>query len=418
VNRPLPSFLAATLFCLVLLPGPSLKAASGHEESDLREEPHLTLAALLDATLEHHPDALLLQARQDTAEAEADYANRWFPTAFQVDAFHMSDRAFDDYGVEENEVALSMPLWLPGEKRAQTELGDAMSVAQESREKAFRWSVSAQLRQQLWSLKLSRRQWELAVEQEERLGQVLKQVAALAEAGDLARADYLATVQELALWKSDTLELEAAYQDAVREYRVLSGQDVYPSDISEELSARQAIEEDHPALQMALDQVQTAHASTELAWQSGSARPSINVFWRGFRGDRASPGVDALGLGFAVPLGHSPKRGVASARANEKLARAEAGLLDLKRKLDLALHESRHLLHTTGLQLENSKIMVEAATERHRLDLAAFELGEFSLREWLRRLSETRKIERSHEILLIQQGAAVASYNQAVGEIL
>ena len=48
----------------------------------------------------------------------------------------------------------------------------------------------------------------------------------------------------------------------------------------------------------------------------------------------------------------------------------------------------------------------------------AFELGEFCTREWLRRISRFREIERSHELLLIQQGAAIAAYNQAVGESL
>ena len=417
MNRPSPTFHAARLVCLALLIlGQPLLAASGHEEFELREDPNLGLSALLDSTLAHHPEAVLIQAQGKTAQAESVYADRWFPDTLQVDGLYLSDRSFDDIGARESEVALSFPLWLPGEKRAQSELGEAMSAAQASREKAFRWGVSGQLRKQLWTLKLARRQWELALDQEQRLEQMLGQADALAEAGDLSRADQLATLQELALWRSDTLELEAAYQDAVREYRVLSGGEVVPVDISEQLSRKQEIATDHPALLMALDEVVAAGASVEVAWQAANVRPSVNVFWRGFRGDRTTPDVDALGLAFAVPMGRSPRRGPESARAGEELASAEAGLIDLKRKLELALHEARHLLHTTELQLENSKVMVEAASERHRLDKVAFELGEFSLREWLRRLSQTREIERSHEILLIQQGAAIASYNQAVGE--
>jgi len=75
-------------------------------------------------------------------------------------------------------------------------------------------------------------------------------------------------------------------------------------------------------------------------------------------------------------------------------------------------------LHTTRERLANSATLVEAANERHRLDKLAFELGEFSTQEWLRRLSRFKEIERSHELLLIQQGAAIAAYNQAVGETL
>jgi outer membrane protein TolC len=119
-----------------------------------------------------------------------------------------------------------------------------------------------------------------------------------------------------------------------------------------------------------------------------------------------------------MPLGKSPRRAVEVARAFETYAGAEAELLETKRTLDLQLHEASHVLHTTRERLENSEAIMEAATERHRLDKLAFELGEFSTQEWLRRLSRFKNIERAHELLLIQERAAVAAYNQAVGESL
>lgn len=410
---------AGLAVCLsLIISGQPLWAASEHEEYALHKDEQLTLAALLDATIERHPESAVLEAGRGTAKAEAEYGSRFLPDVPEVNAFHLSDRQLDDIGVYENEVALSFPMWLPGEKKAQSALGEALSTAQGSRSTEFRWRVSALLRQQLWQLNVIGSQWELALEQEQRLQQVLNQVSDLFEAGDLSRADYLATVQELGVWKAETLSLEAAYQDAMREYQTLSGMDAIPADISEQLSEKKEVTPGHPALQAALDRVGAVTASAEVVWQGSNARPSLQLFWRGFRGDRTSPDVDALGLGFAVPLGRSPKRGPKFAHASENLARAEAQLLELQRQLDMQLHEARHQLHTTSLQLENSNALMEAATERHRLDEMAFELGEFSLREWLRRLSETRKIERSHELLLIQRGAAIAFYNQAVGESL
>jgi cobalt-zinc-cadmium efflux system outer membrane protein len=408
--------------CLVLLAGFLISgnswAASEHEDASIRFDSQLTLSSLLETTLERHPQAGVLLAGQGMAEAEVTYGKHWFPEVMEVTGFHLSDRQLDDIGAYENEVALSMPLWLPGEKKAQTALGEAVSTAQASRKNEFRWRVSATLRRQLWQLMLARRQWELALEQEQRLQDVLEQVTIFTEAGDFSRADQLATMQELAIWKSETMTLEADYQDAVREYQALTGLPSVPADISEALSEEQEIREDHPALQVAMDQLAEAAASNELTRQGNSARPSVQVFWRGFRGDRANPDVNALGLGLAVPLGRSPRRGPEIARANESLARAEARLLETRRRLDLQLHEARHLLKTTRAQLKNSNTMVEAAGERYRLDELAFELGEFSVWEWLRRLSEFKKIERSHELLLMQQGAAIASYNQAAGEIL
>ena len=406
------------LLLAVVLHSGACWAEPEHDEPGIHYSDRVTLSSLLETTLERHPYAGVLSAAQGTAEAQARYGRFWIPEVIELGGFHMSDSAFDDIGAYENEVAVSVPLWLPGEKKAQTALGEAASTAQASRKAEFRWQVSALLRQQLWHLAAAGRQWELALEQEQRLAEVLEQVTLFTEAGDLSRADQLATLQELAIWKAETLTLEADYQDAIREYRVLTGLLEVPSDITEPLSEVQEIGESHPALQSAMDQLAEASASTEVTRQGNSARPSVQVFWRGFSGDRFSPDVDALGLGLAVPLGKSPRRGPEVARANENLARAEAELIGIRRQLELQLHEARHMLKTTRMQLENSGTMVEAAGEKFRLDKMAFELGEFSVTEWLRRLSDFRKIERSHELLLLQQGAAIASYNQAVGETL
>ncbi len=135
----------------------------------------------------------------------------------------MSDRVLDDTGAYENEVALSFPIWLPGEKKAQNRLAEILTASQVSGEAELRWRVSGQLRQQLWQLRLAARQWQLALEQEQRLSEVLAQVTLFAETGELSRADQLATMEELAIWKGETMLLEAEYMDAIRLYRSFTG---------------------------------------------------------------------------------------------------------------------------------------------------------------------------------------------------
>jgi len=407
----------ATLAGLIAASAPVL-ALEEHEDISIRYDADLSLSSVLETTLQRHPQAGRLSARAARAEAENGYAQRWFPEASELSAFHMSDRAFDDIGAYENEVALSFPMWLPGEKKAQTGLGKVLSDAKASNERAFRWRVSAQLRQLLWQIKASGRQWELAVEQENRLNDLLSQINIFTEAGDLARADQLATLQELARWKAETLKLEAEYQDAARAYIAVTSLNVVPANLEEKLNETQQVQAAHPALQVAMDRVEEESASHNLARERNTVRPSLDVFWREFRGDRSGLDVNALGIGFSLPLGKSPRQSVDVARANEDLSRAESELLQTRRELDLQLHEARHLLHTTRLQLQNSFVMVETATERFRLDQLSFELGEISTQEWLRRLSQFKDIEQSHELLLIQEGAAIAAYNQAVGETL
>lgn len=420
LNMPDLKPLVFITACLLVFPaGPATAAeTSGHEEAGIVLDEQLTLPALLGRTLEHHPQAGVIRAGQDTAAAEEAFGDRWFPDAAELSGFHLSDSTLDDTGFYENEASLNFPLWLPGEKKAQVALGEASAANQSSRERAFRWRVSGLLRQQSWRLARARRHWELALEQEQRLQEVYEQVALFTEVGDTSRSDLLSTMQELATWKSETIELEAEYQDAAREFAALTGSHSMPSDLTETLTGRQDIGNDHPAMQQALDQLAKSSAAAEVVSQGNTARPSVNIFWRDFRGERNTPDVNALGLGFSMPLGKSPSRRPEIAQANEELAMAEARLLQTRRELDLQLHEARHLLHTTEQQLALSEQMMEAARERHRLDELAFDLGEISVRQWLRRLSETKEIQQSHELLLLQQGAAVAAYNQAAGESL
>ncbi|MDX2419381.1 MAG: TolC family protein, partial [Xanthomonadales bacterium] len=374
-------------------------AIGEHEAEKLQLNDNLSLSSLLTITMERHPQSGVLAARSATVDAQTEYANRWLPDTTGLSAFHMSDRSFDDIGAYENEVALSFPIWLPGEKKAQTRLGETLTAAQHSDEAQLRWRVSGHLRQQLWALKLAVRQWELAVEQEQRLAEVLSQVTLFAEAGELSRADQLATMEELAIWKGETMLLEAGYMDAIRTYRSFTGLETIPAQIDETLSDLHEIGQEHPALRQAMDHLAESSASTEVVRERSNLRPSLDVFWRGFRGDRRSPDVDALGIGFAMPLGKSPRREPQVAKAFEELAVAEAVLLETRRALELQLHEANHVLHTTRERLENSETIVKAATERHQLDKLAFELGEFSTREWLRRLSRFKEVERSHELL-------------------
>ena len=125
--RRRPGFFQRILLPGLLLTGVFIQGAAWaiqeHEAEELRLNDTLTLSSLLDITLERHPHAGVLAARSATVDAETKYANRWIPDSTALTAFHMSDQAFDDNGVYENEVALSFPMWLPGERKAQSRLG-------------------------------------------------------------------------------------------------------------------------------------------------------------------------------------------------------------------------------------------------------------------------------------------------------
>jgi len=411
----------ATLCPMVLALGlAALPAAAQetHEDPAIAFDEQLTLHDLATAARERHPDLGILEAQQNRASAEDDYASRWFPDSSLLRGYHLSDQAMDDTGMYEDEIAVSLPLWMPGERKSRARLAAAVTSSSASGAAEFNWRVSAEVRDGLGNLLMARRQWELAGEQEDNLAGVLEQAVIFEQAGEISRGDRLAVLQELATWKAETMTLEAAYQDAARTFRALTGASALPAQFTEELSAATEVPEDHPALRRAQDQMTEMSATLDALRQGNNFRPSVQLFWRGQRPDRASSQIDSVGIGFELPLGRSPSRDPEVALVNESLALAEAQYLRQKRELGLQLHEAEHTLHTTELQLANSFELMDAAEQRRTLDRLSLEVGELSMQEWLRRLSGYKTIQRTHEMLLLQKGAAIAAYNQAVGETL
>jgi len=411
------AFLLSAALTIVLTVAPA-GAQGQHEDPPVTFDDKFTLHDLAVATRARHPELGMLEARRYRADVEQDYSDRWFPDSGLLSGYHLSDNVFDDTGLYEDEVAVSLPLWMPGERKSRSKLAEALGSLTDSGAAEFDWRVSAEVRGALWNLLSARRQWELAREQEANLAEVLEQAVIFEQAGEISRGDRLAVQQELATWKAETLSLEAGYQDAVRSFRALTGTGAVPAVYVEELSPADEITENHPVLAMARDRVAELSAAVEAQRKGNNFRPALQFFWRGQRPDQASSQIDSVGIGFELPLGRSPSRDPEIAILSEALAGAEAQYLQKSRALGLQLHEAEHILHTTELQLQNSLQLMDAAEERRGLDRLSLELGEISVQEWLRRLSTYKEIRRSHELLLLQRGEAIAAYNQAVGETL
>lgn len=385
---------------------------------DLPERTELGLADLLASTRQRHPQAGMLIAARRRADAVRYQADRWIAGASSLSAFHIGDGLLDDNGFYEDEIALSLPLWLPGEKAAHQRHAETLEQNSQSRAAAWDWQLSGEVRSALWRVIFARNEWRMAGKQAEILDELMQGAERLEEAGDIAEGDRLAVAEEQAAWASHTIEKEAEYQDAVRYYRTLTGADALPAEPQETLSVRQELGEAHPALLDARDRLAAARLRMAALEESSGIRPAVQLFWRGTRPDRNTPRTDALGVGLEVPLGRSPARRILLAELDLEMAEAEARLLGLQRDLQMALHEAEHRLHTAERRLEAAAARLNAAEQRRSMDRLALELGELSTQEWLRRFNGWREAKLAQERLLIEQAAATAAYNQAVGESL
>ena len=384
----------------------------------MEEQAGISLQQVFAAARAAHPDRGVPVATARRADAESAYAGRLFPDSLRLAGFYLDDSLIDDTGFYEDEITLSLPLWLPGERGARRGLAEAAGRVNESAQLEFEWQVSAAVRTALWQLRQARAAWQLSLEQQSQLQSFYAQTLQLEEAGDIARADRLAVLQELATLRAATLNLEAELQDASFYYHALTGLDAAPVDILEARSSAEGVDDQHPALRVALDRVQQGKAALAAVEKGSASRPQLQLFWRETQADVFSDDIGSLGVGVEVPLGRSPQRLPEAAVLNEILALAEAHYLQRKRNLELNLHEAVHQLKVLGELRANSEELLEAARQRYELDQLSRDLGELSIPEWLRRAAAFMQVQRSHESLQLQYGAAIAAYNQAVGESL
>ena len=283
-----------------------------------------SLKALFDAAWARQPEAQALQARREASTAQRRAAEGWTPEPPSLEVNHRTDRLLRNDGAREFELGVSVPLWLPDERRRSAALAEAEAAAVETHADGARLRLAAVVREAWWQWQRARIDADIARGQLDSARRLAADVARRARAGDLARADQHQADGAVAAAESSLAQAEAEVAGAVQQVRSLAAGSVETSaaglPTAEPEPARNEITA-HPALAEIQARAAVAERAVALAATQSRANPELTLATtrdRGAAGDRYGQTVT---LALRIPFG-------AGARHDSRLAAARADALE------------------------------------------------------------------------------------------
>jgi len=391
-----------------LLPALALLLFTGSAQAD-------TLRQIFDKAWQLAPHARAAEARRGEAEASRGVAQSLLAGSPQITIGQRSDRWNDDLGKRENEVALALPLWLPGQRSAQAAVAAADGSATEQGIAAARLALAGELRSALWNLILARNEAAIMGQRLAALVKLEEDVGRRVKAGEAARTDLLLAQQERSQARAAALEAEARVVRASQRYRVLTGSEQLPSDPEEALRPALDANAAHPRIATGRASADRARAGLQLAQASSTDAPSLAVQYRRDRDGYGAANRDSVGIALSIPFATGTRNAPRIASANTALIQADAELQRTQAEVEAELLEAEALLSASRLGVELAGEREQAASERLRLLRRAFDLGETALNELLR--AQTQASEAALELARSRArlSAALANLNQARG---
>lgn len=415
----------ALRFAVALLataPVPLVCAAQSAASQDHGPEEHVPIDidagldwhTVLERAVRRYPSFVELEARGREADAWAQRSRSLVAGRPSLTLGYRSDDPLDDYGLAEYETALTMPLWRFGERRAAGRIAASARAESAAAEKALVWEVAGALRDVLWDIEDAANGVELAAEALVLAEDIERIVTRRHALGDLPLEDTLLAESTVLERRAELIERRAALVDAEFAYELLTGMRARPPALVEAPVERRDFSA-HPLLSLARAEAARASAALELSARSAKGSPTLTIGPRRQRDALTDYYTDSVGAEVSIPVGGGAHADVDMAAARRQLAAAEAALASLERRLHANLHDALHTLETAESALALAQRRAEIAARYRDMGRTAFEQGEISLLELLRRDEAARAAARSARALEVQRGRAIAAVNQAVG---
>ena len=410
-------FIISIIVACLCLPIITMAETEHHHDTALPESTALSLHEVVEKTYKRNPRIEVMQARIKHVDAlDKSTQSLWSSDpAFSIN--HYNDVLMDGDGLQEWEVGMEMPLWLPGQKAARQKTTDHQRLLIDASEPALKLEIAGIVRELLWNIALTKNRMTVA-EQEWGVVRKLEQdVKKRVELGDLAQSDLILAEQE-------SLSKEAAFRIARQEYLhaqhrygMITGLKVLPEHFEEIASDDTAITFDHPALKQSQEKVSYSVAKRDQVKLEKRGNPSVFVGTRHERGTSSEGFANAIGLSFNIPIGTAayttPKVTAAEVDLSENLSEMEI----LHRELDIAIQDASIELTATKDQFEFARRQNELSERNLAMSRKAFSLGETSLIELIRIQAQAFATERNMHQKNLEVGLQTARLNQAKGII-
>jgi len=382
----------------------------------MRPSASSVLRDAVEAAWQRAASARESQAGRRRAEADAQASRRLWAAPPSIELAHRDDRLQSNAGRRETEVAVSWPLWLPGQRSATEELARAAVDRAATFERASRLDIAGLVRENAWQGVAAAAEYDQLGAHVDVLRKLYDDVARRVAAGDLARADALAAQAEWLAMQVQAGEAAQRLEQSRVRWRELTGLGGPPSAqaITEapEPSERHA---DHPELHAAAQAVAHARRRLDLVRSSVREAPELKL---GMRQD-VSGGLEgthhSLSVGIRVPLGTKDRNLPLVVGASTDLDVAQAIEQRLRARVDADVQIARAALDAAQRQLAVENERAGLLHERASLMERSFRAGETALPDLLRALDASSQASSAVARQKVFVGRAGARLQQAMG---
>ena len=355
-------------------------------------------------------------SRQAAAEKQASSALWAAPPS--VELSHRNDRLQSNNGARETEVALAVPLWLPGQKSAKQQAADSLSSLSQLSETEGKLRVAEVVRELHWQIAELQASQSLSKQQTSTFAAIASDVDKRVKAGDLARADALAAKGELLSAQATQSQAETQLEAAKRQWTALTGLAQTPDATfasAESPSPRQLAE--HPELLRAEQQVDLARKRLDLVAKSNRSAPELITKLRQDMPGHGQGSAYSLGLAVRIPFGTDDRNAPLQAAALTELDIAQRKEQVLRAQLSARMESAKAAAEASQLQLQTEREKASLLNERAKLIRASFNAGETSLPELLRAAIAAAQADYSAARQEAAFGLARARLQQAYGQL-
>lgn len=360
-----------------------------------------------------NPELRTLEAQRAAIDARLRGANALTPGAPSVGLGYTTDRFTQNRGFREAELEVGVPVWLPGQSRAQRGLADAEGQRLAAQIAARRLAIAAEVRDAYWIWAAADAALAAARTRTASTAALTRDVTRQARAGQVSRAEELLATADARESEGALREAEAALREARIAFRALTGRDPAPG--WQEVLRDGAAPAEHPRVIAARLGLDVARAGIRIAEVEDRESPEIAAFMRQERDDRDSGWDTRFGVRVRIPLAHPPRNAERRATAQGELttATAEAGAVDRV----VAAERDR-----ARAALADARAAARIADQRYAALAEAAALGERAFRDGQTTLSETLRLrtsvtgadaDRRRTQVAVRQ--AISRYNQAIG---
>lgn len=414
--------LVVILALYSIIPSPSFALTEQANESSLIVPHHdqiitdatLSLAKLIDVTLEKYPDITWLNALEEEAYALQKRSESWTAGASQAGLRFQEATSGTLHYIDGT---VQVPLWNLGQRDAQRETGDKALLNAQLQTTATKLRIAGLIRTALWDLSLQKIRYEQALAEVDIYGQLLNKVRRRVELGDLPRADELLAQSELLQKRANLTFAEAELMHARKRYSSITQSNKIPSLYEENLVALKEIQQSHPALMAVNSQIDRKQVELKALKLTGSGQTNLTVGVNSdsFTSDPRSNKTESFNIGVNIPFGGDAHLQPQLAAINVELTRLIAERELLHRTLDQLHHEAEHNLEVNRAELAIANELKQVAEEHLNMTQQSFSAGEINLMDLLKIQSRTQQaiLNAKERAVILQRDQAL--YNQAVG---